>query len=220
MLTMKPTDLVLAVAITAVWGLNFVVIRVGVDVLPPLMLSAARFFFAAIPMVFFVSRPNISLGSFLAIATFLGIFSFAFLFVGIDVGLSPGIASLVLQSQVFFTAAFAVGLLGERMTKHQVLGLFLVTPGVLILMLAAGGNGTLLGLVLVLGAAMTWAISNLFMKQASQVDMLSLMVWVSLIPPVPLIAVSLIFDGVDANLRALSALGQIGRASCKEIEKI
>jgi len=212
MLTLKPTDLFLAVAITAVWGLNFVVIRVGVDVVPPLMLSAARFLFAAIPMVFLVPRPNIPIGSFLAIAILLGIFSFALLFVGIDAGLSPGIASLVLQSQVFFTAALAVGLLGERMTKHQVLGLFLVIPGILLLMLAAGGNGTFLGLVLVLGAAMTWALSNLFMKQASQVNMLSLMVWVSLVPPIPLIAMSLTLEGIDANLRAIAELGwvQIG----------
>lgn len=207
MLAFKTFDLTLAIIIAAIWGLNFVVIRVGVDVIPPLMLSATRFLFAAIPMIFFVPRPKIPLVNFLGIATMLGVVSFGLLFIGIDAGASPGIASLVLQSQVFFTAAFAAGRLGERFSKHQFLGLLLVVPGMLILVMSAGGAGTLVGLLLVLGAAIAWAMANLFMKQASQVDMLSLMVWVSLIPPVPLIMMSLVFEGVDANVQAFAQIG-------------
>ena len=158
-------------------------------------------------MVFFVPRPKIPLGNFLGIATMLGVVSFALLFMGIDVGVSPGIASLVLQSQVFFTVAFAVGLLGERLSGHQVVGLCLVLPGVLTLALNADGEGALIGLLLVFGAAVAWAIANLFMKQTNQVDMLSLMVWVSLVPPAPLIILSLFFEGVDANAQAFAQLG-------------
>lgn len=192
-------DLALAIAITAVWGLNFVIIRVGVDVIPPLMLSAARFLFAAIPLVFFVPRPDMPLRAFLGIAVMLGIFSFAFLFIGIDAGLSAGISSLVLQSQVIFTAALAVGFLGETVTKQQVGGIFIASVGIIILAWTSGTDGTFLGLILVLCAAVSWGISNLLMKRASKVDMLSLMVWMSLVPPVPLVLLSLVFEGIEAN---------------------
>lgn len=201
-----PRDCGLAVAITAVWGLNFVVIRVGVDGIPPLMLSAVRFIFAAFPLVIFVRRPQMPLGTFLGIAIMLGIFSFALLFIGIDAGLSPGIASLVLQSQVFFTAAFAVGFLGETITQRQLTGIFVAFLGIAMLAWASGVDGTFLGLALVIGAAMSWGVSNIFMKRASQVDMLSLMVWISLVPPLPLIVLSLTLEGVDANLRAWATL--------------
>ena len=206
MTAIRGQDLALAIAITAVWGLNFVAIRIGVDVIPPLMLSAARFFCAAIPLVFFVPRPAMPLAVFFAIAVTLGIGSFALLFIGISAGLSPGIASLVLQSQVFFTAALAVVFLGETFTQRQGWGVLISFSGIAILALASGADGTLSGLVLVIGAALSWGISNLFMKRTSQVNMLSLMVWMSLVPPIPLIILSLIFEGVEANLRAWNEL--------------
>jgi len=199
-------DLALALAIAAVWGVNFVVIRVGVDVIPPLMLSAVRFMFAAFPLIFFVERPNMPLRTFLGIAVMLGIFSFAGLFIGIDAGLSPGIASLVLQSQVFFSAVLAVSIFGEALSRQQVIGILVAFSGVGALAFASGGDGTFLGFVLVLGAAGSWAISNLFMKNTSQVNMLSLMVWVSLVPPIPLMVLSFSFEGVEANLQAWSQL--------------
>ena len=209
---MKPItgrDLALAVAITAVWGFNFVVIRIGVDVIPPLMLSAARFLFAAIPLVFFVPRPVMPFGTFLGIAIMLGIFSFALLFIGIDVGLSPGIASLVLQSQVFFTAAFAVIFFGETIARHQVSGIAVAFFGIAILVYTSGVDGTILGLLVVIGAAISWAISNLFMKRSSQVNMWSLMVWLSLVPPIPLFILSLKFEGLDANVLAWENLDML-----------
>ncbi len=196
----------MAVAITVVWGLNFVVIRLGVDVMPPLILSAARFLFAAFPLVFFVPCPKMPLGAFLGIACMLGIFSFAGLFLGIDAGLSPGIASIVLQSQVFFTAVLAVGFFGETLSRQQILGIFVAILGIAALAIEADGDGTLIGFLLVLGAAVSWAVSNLFMKRASQVNMLSLMVWVSLVPPLPLAALSLAFEGVEANVQAFEQL--------------
>lgn len=206
MATLGIRDLLLALAITAVWGLNFVVIRLGVDTVPPLVLSAMRFLLAAFPLVFFVPRPKVSIRTFLGISIMLGIFSFAFLFIGISAGLSAGMASLVLQSQVFFTAVLAVGFFGESLSRRQLAGIIVAVFGIVLIAISTKGTGTLVGFLLVIAAAFFWAISNLFMKQASQVDMLSLMVWTSIVPPVPLLALSFMMDGSQVTMDALYQL--------------
>ncbi|MGZ4279945.1 MAG: EamA family transporter, partial [Solirubrobacteraceae bacterium] len=112
----------LAVLIAAVWGVNFVVIHAGLQHFPPLLFSALRFTFVGFPAVFLVGRPRVRWYWVVAIGGSLGVFSFGLLFVGIDQGMPAGLSSLVLQSQVIFTVAFAALALGERPRRTQVVG--------------------------------------------------------------------------------------------------
>ncbi|MTH95746.1 EamA family transporter [Roseibium sp. RKSG952] len=207
---MRLTDIFLAVLVAALWGFNFVVIHLGIDAFPPLMFSALRFVLAAFPLVFFLPRPKTGWGIILGIGTVLGVVKFALLFLGMDTGLSAGLASLVLQSQAFFTVILAALLLSERPSARQLAGIALAFTGIGIVALTMNGQTTHTGLTLVLSAAMAWALSNLLMKKAGQVNMLSLMVWVSLVPPIPLICLSLIFEGWQASADAITGLDLTG----------
>ena len=210
---MRLSDILLAISVAAVWGFNFVVIRMGIDAFPPLLFSALRFTFAALPLVFFLPKPNVSWGIIFGIGLILGVIKFALLFIGMDVGLSAGLASLVLQSQAFFTVILASIFLAERPSPLQVTGILVAFVGISLVATTVDTNVTPLGLSLVLAAALAWAFSNLLMKKAGSVDMLSLIVWVSLIPPLPLIVLSLIFEGWNADIAALTHLTWKGGGS-------
>lgn len=127
----------------------------------------------------------------------LGVVKFSFLFIGMDVGVSAGLASLLLQAQVLFTLILAALLLGDKPSRGQTLGIIIAILGIAIVMLTVDTNGPKLGLVLVLLAAMAWAVSNMLLHSAGSVQMLNLMVWISLVPPIPLIVLSLVFESAD-----------------------
>lgn len=207
---MSAGHILLLVLVAAVWGVNFVVIRIGLDHFPPLLFSALRFLFAALPLVFFVPRPAVPWRLLAAIGLALGVVKFSLLFIGMEVGLPPGIASLVLQAQAFFTVLFAALLLGERPRPLQIAGIGLAFAGVALIATTIDGTLTLSGLALAIGAAVAWAVSNLLMRRAGQVDMLGLMVWMSLVPPLPLLALSFIFEGWSRDLGALTAVDPAG----------
>ena len=203
---MRPFHIFLAVLVAAAWGFNFVVIRVGIDAFPPLLFSALRFLFAALPLVFFVPRPKVSWRIIFGIGLVLGVVKFSLLFVGMDVGLSAGLASLVLQSQAFFTVMLASLLLGEKPGSQQILGIFVAFSGIALVATTVDASVTSLGLTLVIAAGFAWACSNLLMKQAGPVNMFNLMIWVSLVPPLPLFLLSALFEGTDNGLAAISHL--------------
>ncbi|WP_295811325.1 EamA family transporter [uncultured Nitratireductor sp.] len=201
---MKLPHILLALLVAAVWGFNFVVIKVGIDNFPPILFSALRFTAAALPLAFFVPRPSIAWRYVVAIAVVLGIVKFTLLFWSMDVGLSAGLSSLVLQSQAFFTIMLAALVLRERPTRMQLVGIFVAFCGIGLIAFTVDGSVTITGLALAISAAFMWAISNLLMKQAGQVDMFRLMVHVSLIPPIPLFALSLLVEGWEADMAALA----------------
>lgn len=212
---MRPLDIALAVLVAAVWGFNFVVIRVGIDNFPPLLFSALRFALAALPIVFFLRKPVTSWPIIIGIGLVLGVVKFSLLFIGMDVGLSAGLASLVLQSQAFFTVILAAVVLRERPKATQVLGIITAFAGIALIATTVDNSVTPLGLTLVITAGVAWACSNLLMKKAGPVDMLHLMVWVSVIPPLPLLALSYIFEGPEAIAASLtgmtwSGIGAVG----------
>ena len=207
---MKLPHILLALLVTAVWGFNFVVIKVGIDNFPPILFSALRFAAAALPLAFFVPRPVIAWRYVIAIGVVLGIVKFTLLFLAMDVGLSAGLSSLVLQSQAFFTIMLAAFVLGERPTRMQLLGIFVAFCGIALIALTVDASITIMGLALGIAAAFMWAISNLLMKQAGKVDMFRLMVHVSLIPPLPLLALSLMIEGWEADMAALSSINWTG----------
>ena len=200
----------LAVLIAAVWGVNFVVIHAGLQHFPPLLFSALRFTFVGLPAVFLVGRPRVRWYWVVAVGGSLGVLSFGLLFVGIDQGMPAGLSSLVLQTQVIFTVAFAALALGERPGRTQLVGGAIALGGLAVIAADRASSAPVLPFVLVVGAAAAWGVANVCTRVAQPPDGLALMVWASLVAPLPLLALSLAFDGphaVGAALRGIDLGG-------------
>lgn len=195
---MTVRDMFLAIAVAAIWGGNFVVMRLGVDEMPPFLLTALRFFFSAIPAIFFIPRPKAPVGLIVSYGLFLGVVQFGSLFTALKLGMPTGLASLVVQTQVFFTIALSAACFGEWPTRLQIVAIGLAVCGIAIIGSASGAQAPLLPFLLVLVGAFGWAIANVIAKRARDADMLSFVVWSSLAAPLPLLAMSLVFDGYEA----------------------
>jgi O-acetylserine/cysteine efflux transporter len=207
---MSPRDLVLAFVVIFVWGMNFVVIRIGLDGIPPMLLGALRFSLAAFPAVLFVKRPAIPTRWLLAYGATISLGQFAFLFTAMAVGMPAGLASVVLQAQAFFTVALGALLLHEGFRAHNAAGLIVAAGGLALIGEQGGVGMTLPGFVLTLCAALMWGLGNIVTKKAGKADMLGLVVWGSLIPPIPFFALSWWLEGPE---RIHAALASIGGAS-------
>jgi O-acetylserine/cysteine efflux transporter len=200
---MQPKDLLLALVVIIVWGMNFVVIKVGLHEMPPMLLGALRFLLAAFPAVLFIKRPQIPLRWLLAYGLTISLGQFAFLFSAMSVGMPAGLASLVLQSQAMFTLLFAVLLLGERFRLANLFGLLVAAGG--LLLIGSQGNGlmTLAGFLLTLCAAAMWALGNIVTRKLGKVNLVGLVVWGSLVPPLPFFALSWLLEGPEVIESAL-----------------
>lgn len=204
---MTPKDLLLALLVIVVWGLNFVVIKVGLHGMPPMLMGALRFMLAAFPAILFVRRPQVPLRWMLAYGMTISVGQFAFLFYAMYVGMPAGLASLVLQSQVFFTLFFAALFLGERLRGSNLFGLLVAASGLVLIGLQGGQAMTLAGFALTIAAASMWALGNVVTRNLGKVNLVGLVVWGSLIPPLPFLALSLWLEGpelISQSLRSLS----------------
>jgi O-acetylserine/cysteine efflux transporter len=217
---MKLQDIFLALLVVLIWGTNFSFIKIGLEELPPILFSALRFAIVAIPAVFFIPFPKTSVWNVVGVGIFLGVLKFGFLFVAMKADASAGLSSLVLQAQVFFTIALSVLFFKELINKIQLLGISLALIGFSFFFFYAGSNITITGLVLILLAALFWAISNLIMKQLKQVNLFHFMVWVCLIPPIPLLFLSLFMETnapvmavLSTSLKTWGALAFVGYIS-------
>jgi len=204
---MAPKDLLLALVVVIAWGINFVVIKVGLHGVPPMLLGALRFTLAAVPAVFFVRRPQMPWRWLLAYGATISFGQFAFLFSAMYVGMPAGLASLVLQAQAFFTLIFAGLFLHERFRVPNVIGLAIASGGLAVIGMQGGHAMTLAGFVLTLCAAGSWALGNIVTKKVGKVDLVGLVVWGSLIPPLPFLALSYVFEGPQRIVAALSGIG-------------
>lgn len=207
---MRTAHKALAVLVAAVWGLNFVVVEVGLDHFPPLLFSALRFLAAALPAVFFVGRPKVAWKWVAGVGLVLGVAKFGLLFVGMDQGMSAGLSSLVLQVQAVFTVVFAALVLGERPGRVRLSGMAVALAGIAVAAVDEGTSGPLAAFALVVAAAACWGASNVLTRKASPPDALNFMVWVSVVPVLPLLGLSLLIEGPDADLAALRALDLTG----------
>lgn len=207
---MRPVHIALAVFIAAAWGVNFVVIEVGLDHFPPLLFCALRFAAAAVPAVFFVGRPQVPWRWVIGVGLALGVAKFGLLFVGMRQGAPAGLSSLVLQVQAVFTVLFAALVLGERPGGKRLLGMGIALGGIAVAAVDEGTSGPLLGFALVVAAAVCWGVSNVLTRRAAPPDGLRFMVWVSVIPVLPLLALSLLFEGPSEDLAAVRALDWSG----------
>jgi len=212
---MRTSHILLAVAVAAVWGLNFVAIKLGLRDFPPVFFCALRFALASLPLLVLGWRegPPLPWRWIVAIGVPLGVVQFPLLFFGIDVGMPAGLASLVLQSQAFFTAIFAVAALGDRPGPKQIAGMLLAFAGIGVIATEMPTGSSLLGLGLTLAAAASWAVANIVMKKAKAPDLFRMMVWVSLVPPLPLLALSLVAEGPERIAHAFTGLSWIGVGS-------
>ncbi|WP_354644929.1 EamA family transporter [Kitasatospora camelliae] len=207
---MTPRHIALAVLIAAVWGLNFVLIHVGLADFPPLLFCALRFAVVAVPAVFLVGPPRVAWRWVAAVGVTLGVVKFGLLFLGMHAGMPAGLSSLVLQSQAVFTALFAAGLLHERPTGCRTAGLVIALAGIGVAAVDHGLGGPVGAFALVIGSAVFWGLSNVLTRRAAPPDPLRWMVWVSAVPPLPLLALSLLVEGPEADLRALAGITASG----------
>ncbi|MGL4206783.1 MAG: EamA family transporter [Aeromonadaceae bacterium] len=199
-----------ALLVVLIWGVNFVVIHVGLVGVPPLLLGALRFLLVALPAVLLVPRPRIPWRWLLAYGLTISFGQFALLFSAMQVGMPAGIASLVLQAQMIFTLLFGALLLRERWQRHQPAALGVASLGLLLLACQQGSGGmTLAGFLLTLGAAASWGLGNIVTRRISQlgpINLLGLVVWGALIPPLPFLLASYWLEGPTLIVYALSHL--------------
>jgi O-acetylserine/cysteine efflux transporter len=208
---MTPLHLLMAIVVTAIWGTNFVVIKWGLSVFPPLLFATLRFASSAFPWIFFVPKPPLPWRFFVAFGILLGAGQFGLLFIALRHDILPGIASLIMQTQVLFTIALSWLILHERITFKQVGALLLATSGIALIgwRTIEGSDATITGtgFLLVLGAAVAWSLANQVAKLAGRVNMLGFMVWSSLFSVPALLLLSLVFEDwrrVPAILEAAS----------------
>ncbi|MHB0921246.1 MAG: O-acetylserine/cysteine exporter [Thiomonas sp. 13-66-29] len=203
---MRPRHALLALLVVMIWGFNFVVIEIGLQGLPPLLFTSLRFFFAAVPLVFFVSRPATDWRLLVGWGLAQFAVQFALLFVGMKLGMPAGLSSLVIQLQAFFTIGLAWWLMGEHARPMQLLGAGIALAGMGIVAWHLDTPGTLVGLLLVIGAAMSWATANILTKRIGAVEPLALVAWGSLVAVPPLLLVSAVVEGPHAMLAAVQAM--------------
>lgn len=204
-----PKDLGLALLVILVWGVNFAVIKIGVSDIPPLLLGALRFVVAAVPAVFFFRAPKVPLRWYLAYGLVISVGQFALLFTAIHVGMPSGLASLVLQSQAFFTLLLAALWLKESWHANQMAGLLLAATGLALIGSAHGATMPLLGFLLTVAAALMWACGNIVTRVVGRygpMNQFAFVVWASLVPPLPFLALSALIEGPAAMAAALKNL--------------
>jgi O-acetylserine/cysteine efflux transporter len=214
---MSSTDALRVAAVVLIWGLNFVVMKWGLQGLSPMLLGALRFACASLPLLLFVRPPALPTRYLLGYGLAQGLGQFGLLFTALQLGMTAGMASVVMQTQAFFTLLLALPLLGERALPRQWLGLAVALGGLAAIASAHGeapGQMTLAGFVLTLGAALMWAVSNLVsrlaLRQGGAYDPLGFIVWSSLVPILPFAGLALWQEGragVSAQLAALDGQG-------------
>lgn len=213
-----PAHLVLTLAAAAVWGFAFVAIRLALDEIPPFALAALRFLFAAVPAFLFVRRPDMPWRGVVGYGLAIGVFQFGLLFLGMKLGMAAGLSSLVIQTQVFFTIGLAVAFAGDRFHRWNALGAIVAAGGIAVLgafKITGGAGTTLAGFLLVIASAFAWAVGNLIAKRAGadhDVDAFSLVVWSSLVPPLPLAAASYALEGGAGAWRAVTSASALSWA--------
>ena len=193
------------------WGFSFVPIKIGLNEIPPFALAALRFLFAAVPLVLVIKPPRVPVSLVVAYGLAIGVFQFGVLFLGMKLGMPAGLSSLVIQLQVFFTIGLGIAFLGDRLHAENAFGAAIAAIGIVMLALykvQAGASATFVGFLLVIVAAFAWGVGNVAAKRAAtqyKTDMFALVVWSSLVPPLPLALLSYLFEGGVAAWHAVTS---------------
>ena len=201
--SLSPRHALLAALVMVVWGCNFVAIDAGLDDVPPLLFLAVRFTLVAFPLVLLVPRPSAPWRDVVAIGASMSLGQFSLLYVALDLGMPAGLASLVLQAQVIFTIVVAAVVLREVPTRMQVVGAAVGTAGLVLVVVAHGVTSPVVPVLVMLGAALSWAVGNVVARRAGIASGLSLVVWSALVVPLPALGLSLLLDGPAEVARAV-----------------
>lgn len=197
-------DYIAALGVVLIWGTNFIAMKYALRNMTPFQLGAGRYLFAVLPLILFVPRPKLPAKWVILYGLLQGVGQFGCLFIALHVGMSGALGSVLMQTQVFFTALFGFVLLREHASRSLLAGLFLAALGITCFALnylapgADTGGTTAAGFLLVLGAAAMWAASNIVVRRAQQAtpqfEVVPFMVWSSLVPIIPFALLSLAFD--------------------------
>ncbi|MEW2165518.1 EamA family transporter [Streptomyces sp. NPDC007084] len=202
---MSVRDRLLAVLVAVLWGLNFLAVRVGLDHYPPFFLSALRFVVLAIPVIVFVPRPKVPLRWLVIYGLGFGAMQFGLLFLAIDQGMPSGQASVVVQASAPFTMLLGALLLGERISRRQLAGVAVAVAGMTLIAVERARSAALLPLLLTLLAALGWAFGNIASRRARPDHPLRFALWMSVVPPLPLLALSAVMEGPGTGWRDFGA---------------
>lgn len=197
----------LALLTVTIWGSNFVAIKLALHDLPPLLLCTLRFLFVALPLVFILPRPALAWRQLLLYGLTMFALQFSFMFLGMKLGVSAGLASVMLQFQVFVTMGLSAWLLRERISPVQIAGTLIAVAGFAVVAAHSGGEVPLAGLACVLLAACSWAYGNFMSRGLGKVNPLALVVWGSLVVPLPMGAASLALEGPALVWQSLTHVG-------------
>lgn len=213
--SMKIKDLILALLVVIVWGANFTVIKLGLDGVPPMLLVALRFTLVVFPAIFFIKPPKIDLKHLLLYGFAVGVGQFGCLFYAIHIGMPAGLASIIVQLQAFISPLLAYLILKENLKSKQLLGFFVAAVGLLVIGIASSKDGIssipIAAILLTICAPIFWSISNIVVIIASkkskekgeQLNMLSLVVWGSLVPPIPTLILALLIDSPQTLINSI-----------------
>jgi O-acetylserine/cysteine efflux transporter len=195
---------ILALLVALIWGTNFVFIRYGLDELEPFTFAALRFLLVAFPLILFFPRPKATWLSLASYGFFIGFGQFGLLYWAMQKSITPGLAALIIQMQVFFTVLLAVLLANETIKLQQAVALLLSFIGLALIIVYTDGQTTYLGVAVVLVAAASWACGNMIVKSAGEVDILAFLVWSSLFAVPPLVLLAWYFNGADGIAQNVS----------------
>lgn len=192
---MPARHVLLAMAVAVMWGLNFIAIDASLQHFPPMFLVALRFALIAIPTMLFVKRPDVPLRWLIGYGLGFGTLQFLFLYWGMATGMPTGLASLVLQASGPFTMLLGATLLRERVTGPQVIGILVAVGGLTVVGWQRAEQASVIPFLLTLAGALGWSIGNICNRQARAANPLHLTLWMSVVPPLPMLALALIVEG-------------------------
>lgn len=192
---MKLHHLLLAILITAIWGVNFSVIKLGLSSVDPLILAGIRFTLCALPALFFIKKPDVAWRYIISYGLVFGIGLWGLVNLGIKAGLSAGIASLLLQFSAFFTLLLGSLVFKERLNRYQIAGFTVACSGLMCIVFITDGSVTLTGTLLVLAGAIAWSIANIINKHSGTTQIFSFLVWSSAFSPIPLFVLDWLVNG-------------------------
>lgn len=203
---MTPRHTLMALAVVLIWGVNFLAIDFGLKDVPPLLFLAIRFTVVAIPAIFFLKPPDIGWRNILLIGGFISLGQFALLYLALSLGMPPGLASLLHQSQVVLTVIVSVIVLRERPTRRQLIGIIVGMTGLAIVVVGHGQAAPWLPVVILLMGSLSWAIGNVITRKVKAQGSVSLVVWAGVVVPIPAFLLSLLVETPPVVFDALAHL--------------
>lgn len=185
----------LGVGVAVLWGINFLALHASLQQFPPFLLVAIRFAVLAIPTILFIPFPQVRLRWLIGYGIGFGTLQFAFLFLAMDTGMPTGLASLILQSSAPFTVLLGATWLKEKLNRNQVIGICTAVGGLALVGTQQAGTAAMIPFLLTLCAGLGWAFGNLCSRQAHPPNPVHLTLWISVVPPLPMLALSLLLEG-------------------------